>query len=322
MKVLLANAEGVRFDRIADEASAEAADEEETVALEAAAALSQPFKKPMPAIAPVKSEEKDSKSLSSIFKLDWYRQSLFLGYSAAVTLFSPAMNLYQIARLNPGALTKLASSSGSSLVFTNFRLVASIIPHQIALRMLQVNLSTPVKDHLDPWLAFATLGVLQGAVYGQANVNFARRLGLSGPVAATVSIGQNITAMRGMFRGSLFACCRDVISQGVPFMLSHKFSEKYLDPVLPGRDSRTMAIKHWTSVMGISIVSTHLSHGFHVCQTAMQTDPKLGYVESVKYVYKTHGVKALWKGVGARVGLLMMTNCFNEIFLKPAWATR
>ena len=39
---------------------------------------------------------------------------------------------------------------------------ARIWPHQTLLKVAQMNLSTPAKEHLNPWAAFAVVGILQG----------------------------------------------------------------------------------------------------------------------------------------------------------------
>ena len=57
-------------------------------------------------------------------------------------------------------------------------MVAWLYPQQVMLRVAQVNMATVCKDHLDGWVGFAALGVLQGGVYGHATVDFARRLGV------------------------------------------------------------------------------------------------------------------------------------------------
>jgi len=238
--------------------------------------------------------------MDSVLSLtDSRRQKMFAGYSLGISLFSPMANLYQIKRLHP------------SVNPSYLRMCASIYPHQVGLRMLQVNLATPVKEHMNPWLAFGTLGVLQGCVYGQANVSFAKKLNLTRSLK-----------LRNIFRGSGYAGVRDVISQGVPFMFSKKFSQRYLDPIWPSNDPFTNSVKHWSSVISTSVVATYLSHGFHVCQTEMQTNTSLSYSGAIRQVYKDHGWRFLRKGAEARVGLLLVTNIFNEIFLKPAWDER
>jgi hypothetical protein len=87
---------------------------------------------------------------------------------------------------------------------------ATIFPHQTMLKAAQMNASTPVKEHLNPWAAFAVVGILQDGVYGQANVHFSKVLG----------IGSKTASLAGVFRGSGFSACRDMLSQGLPFMCS------------------------------------------------------------------------------------------------------
>mmetsp|Transcript_10146 Transcript_10146/g.16402 ORF Transcript_10146/g.16402 Transcript_10146/m.16402 type:complete len:302 (+) Transcript_10146:100-1005(+) len=230
-------------------------------------------------------------------------EMMMAGYGLGLSLFSPVANLYQLAALYPNVKSMLCSSRGLT-----FRICSSIYPQQVALRIAQVNLGTPVKDHLSPWVAFGVLGVLQGAVYGHANINFARKL----KIDKTLKLSM-------IFRGSGFAALRDTISQGIPFMLSDAIRTKCLDPILPSKDPFNNHAKRWSSLIYCSIVSTYLSQGFHNCQTAMQTHPELSYVGSLNSMMKTHGVRFLWKGAEARVGLLVVTNIFNEVFLKPIW---
>lgn len=73
------------------------------------------------------------------------------------------------------------------------------------LKALQMNASTPAKDYLNPWAAFAVVGVLQGVVYGQANIHFTRTLKLVEHVPTMT--------LAGVMRGSAFAAGRDMISQ-------------------------------------------------------------------------------------------------------------
>ena len=74
-----------------------------------------------------------------------------------------------------------------------------------------MNLATPVKEYVNPWVAFGVVGVLQGSVYGQCTTYVSRALSLA--KGADVSL-------QGMFRGAGFAAVRDTLSQGVPFMCS------------------------------------------------------------------------------------------------------
>jgi len=233
------------------------------------------------------------------------RQGLLLGYSAGISLFSPPANLYMVKTLH-----------GYTQPINWFRMCARIYPAQVGLRMLQVNLASPIKDNLNPWAAFAALGVLQGVVYGHANVTFATALNL---------VGKHKKTMRGILRGSGFAAGRDVISQGIPFMLSKRFAEHAVDPILGPIDEKNwfmQGVRHYTSVLSLSLVSCVLSHGLHNGQQVMQTHQELSYTQALSSLYKDHGMKFLYRGAQARIGLMMVTNVFNEIFLKPAWQDR
>jgi len=79
------------------------------------------------------------------------------------------------------------------------------------------------------------------------------------------------------------------------------------------------SVKHWGAFLGCSVVSTYLSQGLHNCQTAMQTHNEMTHIGAVRSMIREHGIRFLWKGAEARVGLLVITNIFNEIFLKPVW---
>lgn len=97
------------------------------------------------------------------------KQPYLLGYSAAISVFSPCATAFQLCKVYSKAvpLPRLAALS------------AQIFPHQTCLKLLQMNLATPVKESCNPWAAFFVVGVLQGGVYGQSNVHFATKLKLS-----------------------------------------------------------------------------------------------------------------------------------------------
>ena len=141
-------------------------------------------------------------------------QKYLFGYSAAISCVSPALTGYQLCKVysRPTSVTSLA------------RIGLGILPHQTALKALQMNAATPIKEHVSPWVAFGVVGVLQGGVYGQCNVTFSRALRLSQHVS-----------LAGMFRGSAFAGLRDTISQGAPFMLSSHVQAGLVDPLLAPR---------------------------------------------------------------------------------------
>jgi len=233
------------------------------------------------------------------------RQGLLFCYSAGISCFSPPANLYMVKKLH-----------GYTQPVNWFRMCARIYPAQVGLRMVQVNLASPIKDNLNPWAAFAALGVLQGVVYGHANVTFAKALKLE---------GVHKLSPFGIVRGSGFAATRDLISQGIPFMLSKRFCTHVVDPIL-GEVAESnpfmQGVRHYASVLTLSAISTVVSHGLHNGQQVMQTHQELSYAQALSRLYKDHGIKFLYKGAQARVGLLMVTNVFNELFLKPAWQDR
>lgn len=238
------------------------------------------------------------------------QQPYILGYGGAISLVAPFATAYQLCRLYHVTATPLHL----------LKLSASIIPQQTLLKTAQMNLTTPVKEHLHPIAAFAVVGILQGGIYGHANLFFSRRLlQLS---TATVSIV-------GMFRGSGFAAGRDMISQGLPFVGSDIVRCHILDRLLPcAIDTQSQplnnscdSVKQWTAVLATSFIATYLSQGLHNCQIAMQANPNLlSHTQAVQNVWQQHGCKLFYKGAEARVGLLLLVNALNELLLKPAWA--
>jgi hypothetical protein len=228
------------------------------------------------------------------------KQPYIVGYGAAISCISPLASSYQLSKLY-----NLKPTTPQLL-----RMSAQIFPQQVLLKAIQMNASTPVKEHLNPWAAFAVVGVLQGAVYGQANVHFSKALQLG-----------KTASLLGVFRGSGFAAVRDTLSQGVPYMCSDAVRANVLDPVWKDNGDKTsQSIKQWTSVISTSIVATYMSQGLHNCQITMQADQSLGYVQAIKSVLKQHGIKGMIRGAEARVGLLLVVNVLNELLLKPAWA--
>ena len=243
------------------------------------------------------------------------KQPYIFGYGAAISLVSPAATAYQLCRLY-----KLTTKSPLQLLGMS----AAIFPHQTVLKAAQMNASTPVKEHLNPWAAFAVVGVLQGGVYGQCNVYFSRAL----------KLGSSAVSMAGIFRGSGFAAVRDTLSQGMPFVCSDAVRTNLVERVYPfptssssSNDDETASttafhnsIQQWTAVLSTSVVATYLSQGLHNCQIAMQANQSLGYATAVQSVWQQHGLKLFYRGAEARVGLLLLVNALNEVLLKPAWA--
>lgn len=228
------------------------------------------------------------------------KQPFILGYGAAISIVSPAATAYQLCKLY---------NVKQSLPHL-FKLSLRIFPHQTALKALQMNVSTPFKEYLNPWVAFGIVGILQGGVYGQCNVYFSNAL----------KIGKQTASMAGIFRGSGFAGLRDTVSQGLPFMCSGMVKDELFERLYKTENENVQLVQHWSAVLGTSVVATYMSQGLHNCQIAMQSNQSLGYVAAIHDVYQKHGFKMLYRGAEARVGLLLVVNILNELLLKPAWA--
>lgn len=231
------------------------------------------------------------------------KQPFLLGYSLCISVFSPSMTAFQLCKVYKKAVSPLRLA----------RMSAAILPHQTLMKLVQMNIATPVKEHLNPWAAFAVVGVLQGAVYGQCNVHFARALKLS-----------SNASMQGIFRGVGFAALRDGISQGMPFVCSPLTERHLVRPLSAalgfgdhgaGGDTVTKAV----SVVGTSVVATVLSQGLHNAQIKMQADQSLTHRGAALTLWAEHGASIFYKGASARIGLLLIVNGLNELLLKKAW---
>lgn len=231
------------------------------------------------------------------------KQPYFIAYGAGISVFSPYASCYQLCKLNP------------QVVATHSRMIslsARIFPIQTLLKTIQMNISTPVKEVLNPWAAFAVVGILQGGVYGQCNIYFSKELGIA-----------KKASLLGLFRGVAFAGGRDTISQGVPFMCSAWVKKNIIETAFPTDEttSDTMkSVKQWASVLSTSVVATYASQFFQNCQITMQSNHELGYAATLRSVFERNGMSVFYKGAEARVGLLLVVNILNELLLKPAWS--
>ena len=97
---------------------------------------------PMPAAAD-DSADKMNKTLAM--------QPVLLAYGACISTVSPALTAYQLTRVYGKAVPPAQLA----------RMSVAIFPHQTVLKCLQMNVATPVKEHLNPWFAFGVVGVLQ-----------------------------------------------------------------------------------------------------------------------------------------------------------------
>lgn len=85
-------------------------------------------------------------------------QPFLLAYGAAISCFSPLATVYQQVKLNPIICADVTWA-------TMVQLSLAIYPMQTVLKYLQMNASTPVKQYVNPWVAFALVGILQGILF-------------------------------------------------------------------------------------------------------------------------------------------------------------
>lgn len=229
-------------------------------------------------------------------------------YCFGTSLFTPAACLYNLTKLNPAMRAQLTPVSA-------MRLATRILPHQTVLKALQIGASTPVKENLSPWAAFSLVGVLQGGLYGHANIFFLKTLK-----------SNKVVSYAGVLRGYGFAGARDAISQGVPFMFSSTVEKKYFSPMFDklsdDKNSVLLSVQKWSAVISTSICATYLSQGFHNCQTIMQSEQSLSHFQGARAAWKNNGFSLFYKGAEARVGLMLVINILNDTLLKKAWASR
>mmetsp|Transcript_25527 Transcript_25527/g.62095 ORF Transcript_25527/g.62095 Transcript_25527/m.62095 type:complete len:245 (+) Transcript_25527:116-850(+) len=205
-------------------------------------------------------------------------------YVLTLSSFTPPLILYNLKRLY-GDAVRLPSAG------TIAKRSAAMMPRHVVFRSAQYVLATEVKQRSSsPWLAFAAIGVTQGLVYGDLAAQWNRLLNITKTKASPI-------------RGSPFAAARDMISQGVPFLVGQHVSGAAAVP----------------AVVGASVASTVLSHGLHNAQTVMQMNPSLGHVAAVRELYATHGVKAMYRGALSRMLLMGVTNALNHLLLRHAW---
>ena len=160
-----------------------------------------------------------------------------------------------------------------------------------------------VKENISPYVTFGVIGILQGAVYGHASIYLANQ----------IKIVKKVT-YKNLFNGIGYAFSRDTISQGIPFLLSDKFKKDIVTPIFPSLSDNNCK---WLSIGTLSIISTYISHGFHNCQLLMQLHAELNHLTVLKYIRNDHSL--LYKGAESRVALLLITNIFNELYLKEIW---
>lgn len=176
-------------------------------------------------------------------------------------------------------LIKLNGIRVKPLQFTT--LCSRVLPVHIAIKTVQIEACTPFCQAFNPWVGFALSGIIQGGVYGQLNIFYSKALKISKVNPSYI----------GCMRGWVFAALRDTGSQGIPYMFSNS----------------------WGSLIILSITSTYLTQFVHNCQTTMHVYQDLGYSQAIQKTFKDK--RSLYKGAEARIGLLLMTNIMNDMFL-------
>ena len=206
-------------------------------------------------------------------------------YGLTTGLIGSPTSLYQLLKLTPTVRIPISTFA---------RLSLKAAPIHCGLKAAQIAVSTPIKEEINPWAAFGIIGALQGGIYGQLNIYFSKSL----------NIGSNLTYAMSM-RGMIFAMFRDTISQGLPYIFTPKLNNLI--------DNRPV------SIISTSIFSTLLSHPFHVLQVTMQTNPQLNYYTSIDKCIRNYRSKMLYKGVEARLTLLLSMNIINDTILRQFW---
>lgn len=213
-------------------------------------------------------------------------QFSYLGHSILITTISPLSNAYNLCKLFDNKI--------------HFRKICKhtvpIITPQILLRYAQLNVGALVNFH-NPLLGFGFIGALQGIIYGHANSYYNK-----------VLFGKPFVRSN-MFRGTIFASGRDIISQGIPFVYSSKISNYF------GIKSDLGKLAIWSSTSLLSILSSHFLHNL---QLIMHSNENIRYIDTLK---KLQNPTIFWKGVEGRLILLLATNALNEFFLKDVWKT-
>lgn len=233
----------------------------------------------------------DFNNFNNLYKNISKKDKSLILYSANITLFSPLSNLYQLCTIH-----------SKSFILNSWK-AYKIYPQQFILRYLQLHGSMFVKDNISPYATFGVIGILQGVVYGHANIYLANQINIVKKVE-----------YKNLFNGIGYAFTRDTISQGIPFLLSNKLKKNVITPLFPSLSDNNCK---WLSIGILSIISTYISHGFHNCQLLMQLHPELNHLSVLKYIKNNY--KLLYKGAESRVVLLLITNIFNELYLKDIW---
>lgn len=223
--------------------------------------------------------------------MNWKRERSFLYHASSMTLFSPLSSLYQ---------TTVLFNLKLSNFFKNIRYVPNIFPQQVILRYGQLHVSTLCRDNISPIPAFGIIGILQGGIYGHSTLYFSNRLCIT-----------NNIKISDYFRGPVFAASRDIVSQGIPFLLTDKIAKNIFE--------ENAEKYHYPVLFGLSALTTSLSNPLHCMQIFTLNNRNKSQLQIAIETCKTHKWSLFYKGIESRFILLSLTNLFNDIFLKDLW---
>jgi hypothetical protein len=189
------------------------------------------------------------------------------------------------------------------------RLASAVFPGQVLLKYMQVNIATLMKEAVNPWIAFGLMGLLQNVIAAHMNIHFSKQL----------KVGKKFAGIAGVLKGCHFAGIRDMMSQGIPFMLSPVVNKHVMDKLYPTDSKSAQMAKHWSSMALTSFIATVISQGMQNCIIAMHADHSRNSVGTIRQLWQQNKWSMLYKGAEARGPLVLYVCVLNEYLLKPAW---
>lgn len=167
----------------------------------------------------------------------------------------------------------------------SFLEVSRNVPYQIILKRFQMELAREINEPCGTLVSFGIVGLTQGMIYNQAVCQF-----------KGIPLKQNY-----LFRGCLVGSIRDMVSQGIPYIVNSEKTESTYCRLV--------------STLVTSILCTFGSHIFHNIQITMQSHPHLDYQRTLIYMKNVHGFRSFYNGLSSRLFLLSVTNILNVTLL-------
>ena len=241
--------------------------------------------------------------MNNFLNLDLKKEKCFIKHSACISFFSPMSSLYQISKLYT-----IPKNNSSHLIFRspfmkNIKYIPNIFAQQVLFSYAQLHAATFCKDQLSPVFAFGSIGIIQGGIQGHSSLYFSKKLNLV-----------SSTNFKNCFKGALFSSSRVIVSQGVPFLYTKPLYD-YL------RKDKTIESKpyYYFSLFGLSLSMTMISHPLYCLQVLAQNNPTISQYRIAYDNIKKYKFSLFYRGVQSRVLLLLLTNFFNDLFLRDAW---